>query len=85
MTIDHATASISEADHALLDYAEKLTRVPAKMSTADVDVLRAHGFGDEAILDICQVTAYFAFANRLADGLGVELESPNRTHDNRTD
>jgi len=26
-------------------------------------------------LDINQVTGYFAFANRLADGLGIELEA----------
>ena len=29
---------------------------------------------DAACLDICQVTAYYAFVNRLADGLGVELK-----------
>ena len=28
-----------------------------------------------AILDICQITGYYAFANRLADGLGVALVS----------
>ena len=46
------------------------------MNAADVAALRKAGFGDAAILDICQVAAYYAFANRLADGLGVELESP---------
>jgi alkylhydroperoxidase family enzyme len=40
----------------------------------DVMKLRKIGFNDGAILDICQVTGYFAFVNRLADGLGVELE-----------
>ena len=35
----------------------------------------AAGFSDAAILDIYQVTAYFAFANRIAEGLGIELES----------
>jgi uncharacterized peroxidase-related enzyme len=59
----------------MLDYADKLTRTPADMSSADVNALQGACFSDEAILDICQVTAYFAFANRLADGLGVELES----------
>ncbi len=37
--------------------------------------LREAGFGDTAILDINQVTGYYAFVNRLADGLGVELEA----------
>jgi alkylhydroperoxidase family enzyme len=40
----------------------------------DVIALRAAGFSDAAILDINQVTGYYAYVNRLADGLGVELE-----------
>ncbi len=41
----------------------------------DVIALRDQGFSDSAILDINQVTAYYAYVNRLADGLGVELEA----------
>jgi hypothetical protein len=40
----------------------------------DVRELRHQGFDDRAIHDICSETAYFAFVNRIADGLGVELE-----------
>jgi uncharacterized peroxidase-related enzyme len=58
----------------MLDYAVKLTREPQAMSASDVGTLRSAGFNDTAILDIAQVAAYFAFVNRLADGLGVELE-----------
>jgi alkylhydroperoxidase family enzyme len=42
---------------------------------ADVTALRTAGLSDEAILDVNQVTGYYAFVNRLADGLGVELEA----------
>ncbi len=58
----------------MLSYADKLTRTPSAMTRDDVEILKTVGFSDSAILDICQVTAYFAFVNRLADGLGVELE-----------
>jgi alkylhydroperoxidase family enzyme len=58
----------------MLDYAAKLTREPWTMTEEDVIRLRQAGFSDEAILDINQVTGYYAFVNRLADGLGVELE-----------
>ena len=58
----------------MLDYAEKLTLEPWNMIEADVHKLRAAGFADADILDINQITGYFAFVNRLADGLGVELE-----------
>lgn len=71
---DFRTAAVSSADRAMLEYAAKLTAEPWKMEEADVAALRSNGFSDSAILDICQVTAYYAFVNRLADGLGVELE-----------
>ena len=73
--MDYATAPISEADRAMLTYADKLTRRPAAIVADDVVRLRAAGFSESAILDICQEAASYAFANRLADGLGVELES----------
>lgn len=41
----------------------------------DVEALRTVGFNDADILDINQVTGYYAYVNRLADGLGVELEA----------
>jgi len=59
----------------MLDYAVKLTKTPWAMAQEDVDKLREEGFGDAAILDINQITGYYNFVNRLADGLGVELES----------
>ncbi|MCP4366578.1 MAG: peroxidase [Deltaproteobacteria bacterium] len=58
----------------MLDYAIKLTKTPAKINVQDIEKLRAQGFDDRAIHDICAVTAYFAFVNRITDGLGVELE-----------
>ena len=58
----------------MLVYATKLTHTPSKMTSNDVEQLRAVGFADRDILDIAEVTAYYAYANRIADGLGVELE-----------
>ncbi len=45
------------------------------MATDGVEQLREHGFDDRAILDICLVVSYYNFANRVADGLGIELEA----------
>lgn len=73
---DYRAADLERADRVMLDYCAKLTRTPSRMSQADVDRLRDFGFSDVAILDICQVASYFAFVNRMADGLGVELEGP---------
>ena len=71
---DYRKAKIGEAERAMLDFAVKLTRQPGSMRRDDVSRLRRAGFADAAILDIVQVMGYFAFVNRLADGLGVELE-----------
>ncbi len=71
---DFRLAVLKEADRAMLEYAAKLTQAPWTMTEADVIGLRENGFTDEAILDINQVTGYYAFVNRLADGLGVALE-----------
>lgn len=59
----------------MLHYAVKLTETPGAMVEADLEPLRAAGFSDRDILDIAEVTAYYAYANRLADGLGVQVES----------
>jgi len=58
----------------MLSYAERLTRAPAGVDSVDIDGLRAVGFSDRDILDIAEVTAYFAYVNRIADGLGVAVE-----------
>lgn len=71
---DYQSAPLSASDRAMLDYAVKLTHAPASIRADDIARLRQAGFDDVAIHDICAVTAYFAFANRMADGLGVELE-----------
>ena len=60
----------------MLSYALKLTREPASVGEGDVQTLREQGWSDSAILDIAQVTAYFNFVNRMADGLGVTLIVP---------
>lgn len=71
---DWETAPLTEARQAMLRFAVKLTQDPGAMSSGDVDELRSHGYDDTDILHINQVTAYFNFINRMADGLGVELE-----------
>lgn len=44
------------------------------MTAAHVEELRQHGLDDRAISDAAQVAAYFSYINRVADGLGVDLE-----------
>ncbi len=58
----------------MIDFAVQLTRAPSATSDAHVGSLRAAGLDDRSILDLCQVVSYFNFVNRMAEGLGVEIE-----------
>lgn len=71
-----SSAPITEADRAMLDFAVKLAREPRSMTRDDVEVLRAAGFSDTAVHDIVQITGFFSYYNRLADGLGIDPEPP---------
>lgn len=44
------------------------------MDESDLEPLRAVGLSDEGILDANLTVAYFAYVNRIADGLGVGLD-----------
>lgn len=59
---------------AALVYATRLTEKPAEMEPADVEALREAGWDDGEILEINQVVAYFNYANRTVQGLGVDTD-----------
>ena len=67
-------AAFSSREIAGLEYAQKLTDAPSSIDEADIDALRKSGFDDGQILEINQVTAYFAYANRMVLGLGVDTD-----------
>lgn len=71
---DWETAGLSEKRLAMLRYAVKLTLTPSEMVAEDVQALREAGFSDRDVLHIAEVTGYYAYANRIADGLGIPLE-----------
>lgn len=69
-----AAPGLSAAENALLAYADVLTLTPAAVTGAHIHSLRLVGYDDRAIHDACAIISYFAFVNRIADGLGVQLE-----------
>ncbi len=74
LRVDYQQAALNDRERALLDYAAKLTRTPQAMVREDLDAMKAAGLSDRDILDANLVTAYFAYVNRIADGLGVRLD-----------
>ena len=71
---DFESADISDRRKAMLRFALKLTVSPGEMREEDVTNLREEGFEDTDILHIVEATSYYAYANRIADGLGIPLE-----------
>jgi uncharacterized peroxidase-related enzyme len=71
---DPESAPLPPRTRALVRYALLLTRTPERVTAADLLPLREAGLGDAGIHDAACVTAYFNFVNRVAAGLGVELE-----------
>lgn len=65
---------LTEREKAIVGYSLKITKTPSEMTKDDIETLRKFGLTDEAILNVVMVNSYFAFVNRMADGLGVELE-----------
>lgn len=70
---DWREAPLSEADRAMLAYAEKLTVNPSGLKKADLDLLRG-AFSERQVFDIVVIAALFNFMDRIADAFGVELD-----------
>ena len=68
------TAPLTQAEVAALNYADALTAASNFMDEDEIEELREAGWDDGAILEINQVTAYFAYANRVVQGLGVTAD-----------
>ncbi len=71
---DYTQAPLGARQRALLDYSAKLTHTPWEMTEEDLAPLRAAGLSDRDILDANLTVAYYAYANRIAQGLGVALD-----------
>ncbi|WP_421379711.1 peroxidase [Bacillus salacetis] len=71
---DYTKLDLDNKTMAILDYAVKLTKNPHSVKDDDVEHLKELGCTDLEVLDVCQITSYFNFVNRMAEGLGVKLE-----------
>jgi uncharacterized peroxidase-related enzyme len=60
----------------ILGYAVKLTSAPGSVEEADISSLRDVGLSDLDILDLNNVTAYYNYVNRVANGLGLRSDIP---------
>jgi alkylhydroperoxidase family enzyme len=55
--------------------AEKISAQPTKMTDEDWEPLRKLGFDDTALLEVAHIVGIFNHLTRLADGMGLLLDS----------
>lgn len=60
---------------AMMAFVEKLVLNADRVTSADIDVLRSHGYGDETIFDLAATAAARCFFSKLLDALGVQADS----------
>jgi alkylhydroperoxidase family enzyme len=70
---DPASGKFTDKERAALQYAEKLTLTPAKITDADVATLKQH-FSDAQIVDLGLLIGLINLTNRFTDPMGLELE-----------
>src|ERR1700712_2660283 len=71
LAFNYRVADLPTRQRAMLDFAMKLTEAPHEIGGSDRDMLSQHGFSDEDVFDICEVTGFFNFTNRVAHGLDM--------------
>jgi len=62
----------------MLEFVGKITLQQKDLREADVQKMRQAGFDDLQILEVVQLAAWFNYITRVADALGVEVESWRR-------
>ncbi|MCC5985427.1 MAG: peroxidase-related enzyme [Rhodobacteraceae bacterium] len=77
MVMNYRAAPLDARTRAMLDFAALVTEASAKVTEADRENLRAHGFSDRDIFDIVAVVGFFSMSNRVASAIGM---APNAVY-----
>ena len=67
IAVNYRKADITPRQHAMLDFAMKVSQEANTVSEADFAEMAGHGFSDDDIWDIAAIAAFFALSNRIAN------------------
>jgi uncharacterized peroxidase-related enzyme len=62
-------------EHAMMAFVEKVVLNADRITLADIELLRSHGYQDEEIFDLAATAAARCFFSKLLDALGVQADS----------
>jgi uncharacterized peroxidase-related enzyme len=82
---DYRTAGLTEADVAMMEFAERISTDAAGITDADLLRLREHGFTDREIVDIALAAAARNYFSRAIQALGAAVEVPPGVSDRLRD
>ena len=71
LAFNYRVAELTPRHRTMLDFAYKLTTVPATMTGADRESLREVGFSNEDIFDIADTVGFYNMSNRVAIALDM--------------
>jgi 4-carboxymuconolactone decarboxylase len=71
VAVNYRKADLSARQHAMLEFALKVSQRSAEIGEGDIERLRAHGFSEEEVWDIAGISAFFALSNRMANFLNL--------------
>lgn len=77
LVMNYRVAKLSKRHKAMLDFADKLTRVPWSVTEDDRNALKSAGFSPTEIFDLADVVGFFNMSNRVAIALDM---MPNREY-----
>ena len=66
---------LEPGERAMMTFVEKVVLNADRVSRADIEVLRSHGYQDEEIFDVAAAAAARCFFSKLLDALGVQADS----------
>ena len=74
---DFRRAGLPPKQHAMLEYAVKITKAPLDCDESDLDRLRDAGLTDEEVWDVIEIASMYNFTNRMAMATG---QMPNEEY-----
>jgi uncharacterized peroxidase-related enzyme len=70
--VNYRKADITPRQRAMLAFALKVSEASSEVGEDDYSALRAHGFDDEDIWDIGNISAFFCLSNRMANFISLK-------------
>jgi uncharacterized peroxidase-related enzyme len=72
---DGPQSPLEPREHVMMAFVEKVVLDASRITPADIEALRSHGYRDEEIFDLAATAAARCFFSKLLDALGVQADS----------